>query len=169
MYRFLRAPFSRRALRELAYVWASLPLAVFGVVVVYGMVAPIVPPSRLARYKATLDAGGDPATVAAWDRHQRLEGCSALIVVMTPHAAASTWVREEVAWAQQHDKPILPLLLDGHVFFGLKTLHYEDVMGGRQLAVLGWPTRAYRAAGPAGNHGRHRSRWVHRGRIGRSR
>ena len=45
MYRFLRAPFTRRAWRELAYVWASLPLAVFGFVVVYGMVAPIVPPS----------------------------------------------------------------------------------------------------------------------------
>jgi len=45
VYRLLSAPFSRRAWRELAYVWASLPLAVFGVVVVYGMFAPIVPPS----------------------------------------------------------------------------------------------------------------------------
>ncbi len=45
VYRFLRTPFSRRAWRELAFVWASLPPAVFGVVVVYGMFAPIVPPS----------------------------------------------------------------------------------------------------------------------------
>jgi signal transduction histidine kinase len=45
VYRFLRVPFSRRAWRELAYVWASLPLAVFGFVGVYGMVMPVLPPS----------------------------------------------------------------------------------------------------------------------------
>ncbi|GIH10008.1 histidine kinase [Rhizocola hellebori] len=45
MHRILYAPFSRRAWRELAYVWASLPLAVFGLVGVYGMFSPIVPPS----------------------------------------------------------------------------------------------------------------------------
>jgi signal transduction histidine kinase len=39
----LKAPFQRRAWRELAYVWASLPLAVFGLLVVYGLVTPIVP------------------------------------------------------------------------------------------------------------------------------
>jgi signal transduction histidine kinase len=45
VYRFLRAPFSRRAWRELAYVWASLPLSLAGFVGVWGLFAPILPPA----------------------------------------------------------------------------------------------------------------------------
>jgi signal transduction histidine kinase len=43
MYRLLRAPFSRRAWRELAYVWVSLPLAVVGFVGVYATFSPVFP------------------------------------------------------------------------------------------------------------------------------
>ena len=39
----LKAPFTRRAWRELGYIWATLPLSVFGLVVVYGMLTPILP------------------------------------------------------------------------------------------------------------------------------
>lgn len=48
MYRFLRAPFSRRAWWELAYAWASLPLAVAAFVGVYGVASPALMPLMAA-------------------------------------------------------------------------------------------------------------------------
>jgi signal transduction histidine kinase len=45
---FLSAPFSRRTRRELAYVLASLPLAVFGFLIVFALFAPIFPPALAA-------------------------------------------------------------------------------------------------------------------------
>jgi hypothetical protein len=66
-----------------------------------------------------------------WDTvlQKKIDGCAALIVVMTPAAASSHWVAEEVAHARNLGKPVLPLLLDGKPFFGLATVHHEDVRG----------------------------------------
>lgn len=71
-------------------------------------------------------------TGARWDTvlQKKIDGCSAVIVLMTPAAASSHWVGEEVAHARNRGKPVLPLLLDGTPFFGLATVHHEDVRGG---------------------------------------
>lgn len=57
----------------------------------------------------------------------RIDGCAALLVVMTPSSDESEWVEREIRRAQQQAKLILPLLLDGLPFFELNTTQYDDV------------------------------------------
>jgi hypothetical protein len=61
---------------------------------------------------------------------QEIERCAALIVVMTPSAANSRWVTNEIVYAQQLGKTILPLLLEGRPLISVAALDYEDVRGG---------------------------------------
>jgi uncharacterized protein YegL len=67
-----------------------------------------------------------------WDQRirQNIDGCAAMILVMSPHSDVSEWVAEEVDYARRKNKPILPLLLAGDVFFGMGRTHYEEVKGG---------------------------------------
>src|SRR4051812_28005158 len=59
-----------------------------------------------------------------WERMIRtqIDGCAAMIAIMTPDAEDSQWVARELARAESTGKPILPLLLDGPVFFRLSDL-----------------------------------------------
>jgi hypothetical protein len=69
-----------------------------------------------------------------WNRwiSEQIDACAAVVVVMTPHAHESRWVNREIIYAQEADKPILPLLLvPGRKFFSLIDLQYEDVTGAR--------------------------------------
>lgn len=70
---------------------------------------------------------------ASWPRvvRDRVDGCCALVVVMTPASEDSEWVRREIIRAQQQSKTLLPLLLDGLGFFELNTTQHEDVSDGR--------------------------------------
>jgi hypothetical protein len=61
----------------------------------------------------------------------QIDSCAAFVPVMTPAAWSSPWVRNEVARARQKDKPILPLLLAGEIFFGLSHVEAEDVTNGQ--------------------------------------
>ena len=77
--------------------------------------------------------------IATGDRFERvitqqIDSCGALVVVMTPNAAESTWVGNEVRHAQARRKPVLPLLLEGDVFLSLGHINYEDVSDGRMPA-----------------------------------
>jgi tetratricopeptide (TPR) repeat protein len=67
-----------------------------------------------------------------WERVicEQVDTCAALVVIMTPAAENSEWVRNEVARSEAMSKPMLPLLLDGAPFFRLGHLQYEDVRGG---------------------------------------
>jgi hypothetical protein len=49
---------------------------------------------------------------------------------MTP-ASEARWVSREINQAEVTNRPIFPLLLDGHPFMKLNELQYEDVRGGR--------------------------------------
>jgi hypothetical protein len=60
----------------------------------------------------------------------RIDGCAALIVVMTPSAEQSNWVKREINRAEMRAKPIFPLLLEGDPFFRLNHLQFDDVIGG---------------------------------------
>jgi hypothetical protein len=58
---------------------------------------------------------------------EQIEACAAVIVVMTAASFASNWVANEIKYAQDHGKPIVPLLLEGKAFISLTSLDYEDV------------------------------------------
>ena len=60
-----------------------------------------------------------------------IDTCVAFVPVMTPDAWSSPWVRNEVARARDQNKPILPLLLAGDIFFGLSHVEAEDVTHGQ--------------------------------------
>ena len=62
-----------------------------------------------------------PAIQAALDQ------CAAVVPIMSPRSRESRWVRREIQYAESLEKPILPLLLSGTVFFQLADLNYEDV------------------------------------------
>lgn len=72
-------------------------------------------------------------TGGRWDRtlQAKIDGCAAFVLVMSPDAEESAWVGEELDRARAKEKPILPLLLAGDVFFGLSRTQYDDVAGGR--------------------------------------
>ncbi len=57
-------------------------------------------------------------------------GCAAFIVIMTPEAAESAWVKRERFYAEGQRKPPFPLLLEGEVFPFYAPFQYFDVRGG---------------------------------------
>jgi molecular chaperone DnaK (HSP70) len=57
---------------------------------------------------------------------------AAVVVVLTPQSSESTWVHDEIAYAQHHDKGLYPVLLLRCVPpISLHLVHFEDVQGGR--------------------------------------
>ena len=58
---------------------------------------------------------------------EAVQGCAALIVVMSPDSEASEWVEREVQLALRERKPIFPLLLRGKGFAILITRQYVNV------------------------------------------
>ena len=77
---------------------------------------------------------------------EHVDGCEAMVVVMSQAADRSDWVRREITRAQQQDKLILPLLLRGAASFMLNTTQFEDVTGGR-LPTQGFVERLRAATG----------------------
>jgi hypothetical protein len=65
----------------------------------------------------------------SWVRvlQEQIDSCAALVVVMTPEAEASEWVRREIQYARNLHRPILTLLLRGRPFFQFADMQYEDV------------------------------------------
>jgi hypothetical protein len=66
---------------------------------------------------------------------EKIDGCSAMIVIMTAAAEDSKWVNREINRANEKNKPILTLLLQGAPLFQLNGLQYEDVTGGGMPGV----------------------------------
>lgn len=92
---------------------------------------------RLASFltRAGVNVWHDSAVVTGdrWERiiKAKVDGCAALVVVMTPGAEESDWVNREITQAEELGRPILPLLLDGTRFFRLSNIQFEDVRDGR--------------------------------------
>jgi len=59
-----------------------------------------------------------------------LNACLIFVVIMTPSAYKSTWVQNELTYAQTKKKSILPLLLDGDVWLSLSATQYVEVTDG---------------------------------------
>jgi hypothetical protein len=60
---------------------------------------------------------------------EQIEGYAAFLPVMSPRSRTSEWVRREILYAQEHHKPILPLLLEGTRFLELIDVQDEPVAG----------------------------------------
>src|SRR5258705_11583776 len=82
-----------------------------------------------ATYVEALAAHLDAAGVSCWYDHrivagdrfdqviaEQIDACDAFVVVMTPASYASGWVANEIKYAQDHGKRIVPLLLAGEPF-----------------------------------------------------
>lgn len=67
-----------------------------------------------------------------WPRviEENLASCCVFIVLMSANARNSTWVQNEVSYAQNHQKPIFPLLLEGNLWLSTASLQYVDVRNG---------------------------------------
>lgn len=59
-----------------------------------------------------------------------IDEAAAVVVIMSPDAAASSWVPREIAYAENRGKPIFPLLLAGEVFPRLILTQFADVRAG---------------------------------------
>ncbi len=58
---------------------------------------------------------------------QAIDQAAAVLVIMSPEAAASAWVPRELAYAENQGKPIFPLLLAGEVFPRLILTQFANV------------------------------------------
>ncbi len=67
-----------------------------------------------------------------WPRviQENLTNCRLFVVVMSTNAFNSMWVQNEVSFAQESNKPIFPLLLEGRVWLSLASMQYVDVRNG---------------------------------------
>lgn len=59
----------------------------------------------------------------------KLDGCSAFVLVMTSQSFESDWVQNELSRAMAKRKPIFPLLLEGDVWLTVQAVQYVDVRG----------------------------------------
>jgi two-component system, NarL family, response regulator LiaR len=60
-----------------------------------------------------------------------IAGCAVFVVVMSSDAKQSKWVQREVALADNSEKPIFPLLLDGENWEKLVLIQFQDVRSGK--------------------------------------
>jgi hypothetical protein len=60
-----------------------------------------------------------------------IDDCAAFVPVMSPRSRRSEWVEREILYAQDNNKPILPLLLEGKRILQLINVQDEVVTGGR--------------------------------------
>jgi hypothetical protein len=65
----------------------------------------------------------------------QIDGCAAFVPVMSEHSRGSEWVRKEILYAQENNKPILPLLLNGKRFIELIHVQDDPVTDGRLPSI----------------------------------
>lgn len=58
---------------------------------------------------------------------EKLDSCSAFIVVVSENAFESEWVQNEVTRAKRKGKPFFPLLLSGDPWLSVETTQYVDI------------------------------------------
>jgi len=90
---------------------------------------------RVQLERAGVETWVDRGDIPPGARYRRvisdaIDDCDALVVVMSPSARDSNWVEDELDWARQQKKPILPLRPDpatSRVALGFST----NQIGGR--------------------------------------
>lgn len=82
-------------------------------------------------FEIWMDESNIPAS-SHWSKEieDGIEQCAAFIVIMSPGAEASTWVEREILFAENKDKPIVPLLYEGGIWARLAHIQAIPVQGG---------------------------------------
>jgi hypothetical protein len=81
-----------------------------------------------ATYDTAVSVGDHFPTVL----QEMIQNCMALVVVLSPSACASKWVKREMLYAEARGKPVLPLMLVAcDPPLQLSDVHYEDVTDAR--------------------------------------
>jgi hypothetical protein len=94
-----------------------------------------------ARYlRACLEAEGLPVWMdetqlnpsARWwkEIEDSITAAAAVIIIMSPQAAASDWVEREILLAEKRKRPLFPVLLTGDSWSRLANLQFEDMRAG---------------------------------------
>ena len=66
-----------------------------------------------------------------WDLiEQNIDTCAAFIVIMSPGARRSRWVKRELLRAEQQKRPIYPVLFAGEPWSRLADIQFEDMRAG---------------------------------------
>lgn len=98
---------------------------------------------RGAGLSAWLDEGLEPGAPDWQDAiGEAIVQAQAMVVLLSPQAKASPWVRREISYAQAHGKRIFPLLLEGDpvsaVPLSLMDVQWVDGREGPAVAVAGY-------------------------------
>ncbi|MCA9889735.1 MAG: toll/interleukin-1 receptor domain-containing protein [Anaerolineae bacterium] len=90
-----------------------------------------------------------------WDEiEQGVTTSSAFIVIMSPESHDSKWVRREILLAEQHDKPIFPVLYRGEMWSRLAEIQFEDMRAGLNAQLEADLIRSLqKACGPVKSNG----------------
>lgn len=84
-----------------------------------------------AGFEVWMDELGIDPSEAWWeDIEQSITNCGAFVVIMSPNARESRWVRRELLLAERLQKPIFPVLLDGDAWSQLADIQYENMRAG---------------------------------------
>lgn len=77
-------------------------------------------------------SGGDE-----WETtiEKNLTSCAAFVIILSPDAKDSDWVRNELLLAQKLKKPIFPILYRGDVWWNLAHIQYEEMQKGLQAKL----------------------------------
>ncbi len=85
-----------------------------------------------------------------WDSIEHsIDTCMAVIVVMSPEAKDSRWVKREILHAENRDKPLFPVLMAGAVWARLADLQFEDLRAGLRAELSTHFINRLRAIVPA--------------------
>lgn len=87
---------------------------------------------------------------------QRLADAAAVVLVASPRAEASTWVENELYFANKHGIPIFPIIIEGDLWFGTRHINAERCLDGSMPrdAFVAEVRRLVLAAGPREGQGR---------------
>ncbi len=64
-----------------------------------------------------------------------IETCAAFLVIMSPSARGSRWVEREILYAEDQNKPIFPILLEGKSWPRLADIQYSSMTAGIEAAL----------------------------------
>jgi hypothetical protein len=82
---------------------------------------------------------------------EAIRGCKGIVVILSPDAISSVWVREELSFARNVGKPIFPLLARGSskdaIPFGFSAAQWIDIRKDVGAGLRSYPLSSSIAAG----------------------
>src|SRR5262245_42327611 len=103
-----------------------------------------------AGFHVWIDERGIEPSDDWWETIERnILACAALVVVMSPRAQDSRWVKRELLLAEDQQKPLFPVLLEGKVWSRLADIQAIDMSAGLRAPLPETFTTRLRAVIPS--------------------